>query len=64
MHIRNNSLIQDLADADVDLDDPRVIRLLMLCVKTRDHTLTIEEGIERFALLESLMLAQAKGKPV
>lgn len=59
------TLIQMLAEMDANPDDPRVVRLFELSVKTREHTLTEEERLERFRILEALVQeARAKGKAV
>jgi hypothetical protein len=63
--IKPMTLIQMLAEIDANPDDPRVIRLFELSVKTREHTLTEEERLERFKILEALVLeARAKGKTI
>jgi hypothetical protein len=58
-------LIQMLAEMEANPDDPRVVRLFELSVKTREHTLTEEEKLERLRILEALVQeARAKGKAV
>jgi len=63
--IKPMTLIQMLAEMEANPDDPRVVRLFELSVKTREHTLTEEERLERFRILEALVReARTKGKAV
>ena len=55
------TLIELLAQMDVDPEDPRVIRILELSVKKREQTITEAEKQERHSILPALM-EEAKRK--
>ncbi len=61
MEPRAVNLVQLLAEMGADPDDPRVIRIMELSVKRREHTITEEEKKERLTILEALM-HEAKAK--